>query len=613
MNKKLNAKTQKLNPKLPQYSSSFSQSIVIKPENQELLLKKGTVYTVFSVSGESSFDTELITKVITDVLHDSYFESESISPIQSMEKAILETKNKVTQLSSDTLTSNTQTINLSITSGVLWGNVLYMVQYGNGKVYTMKEGAITPLNTISEGNFSTASKVVNEEDVLIICTDGFVEVFPPEKLMSLSITEGQLQPNQTCLLMRLIIDTTLSEDEEIDFGLKEVAAKSRARQRAQKITGLAKSGVDKTFSIFKKGAEAVKPVSEKVKQTVKEARLPRLPISIQTPRPPPEKMKKIGFLVGVLALSGILLAGGIYILITKPWKGEEEVKEEVVTEEKVVEETVKEPEISEEEQKALDEKAKVERVTPEVFYDLKITDSIVEPSEITSLGNLLVSVDRNSGKIFASDISSPSFSTKNQTFPGIKSLTNDDGLLSFSDNEGYKTYDLEREEITEDYSVEDIDLSFPYAGFIYIISDDILTRHSEEGGVLTGSTWGQNPSFAGAKSMAINFEIYVLTKNKELISFSGGEKTDFSVTGLEEGFKNPTNVVFDLEFDHIYIADPGNNSVVVLDSDGNLIKQYKHAEDSTFGDIRSIAVSSDETSLFVLNSSKIYKIELSFE
>ncbi|MFH1648118.1 MAG: hypothetical protein ABIA11_00080 [Patescibacteria group bacterium] len=612
MNKKLNAKTQELNPKLPQYSNSFSQSIVIKPENQELLLKKGTVYTVFSVSGESNFDTELITKVITDVLHDAYFESESISPIQSMEKAIVETKNKVTQLSSDALTSNAQTISLNITSGILWGNVLYVVQFGNGKIYTMKEGAITLLNTISEGNFSTASKVVNEEDILIICTDAFVKIFPPEKLMSLSISEGQLQPNQTCLLMRLIIDTTLSEDEEIDFGLKEVTAKSKARQRAQKITDFAKSGIDKTFSMFKKGAEVVKPVSGKVKEVVKNVKFPKLPTNIQTPRLA-EKKKDVGPLVGVLALSGVLLAGGIYILITTPWKSKEDIKEEVTVVEEPSEEVVEEPKISEEEQKALDEKAKVERVTPEIFYDLKITESTVEPSELVSLGSTLASVDRSSGKVFASDISSPSFSAKEQVFSGIKSLANNDGILSFSDNEGYKTFDVETLEVGENYSIEDIDLSFPYSGFIYIISNDILTRHSKENGELSGSTWGQNPDFVNSKSMAINFEIYILTKDNRLVSFSGGEKTNFSVTGLEEGFKNPTKVVFNFDSEHIYIADTGNNSVVILDTDGNLVKQYKHTEESMWGDIRSIAVSPDETSLFVLNSSKIYKVDLSFE
>jgi len=156
MIKKLTAKTQELNPKLPQYSSSFSRCIIIKPETTELSLKKGTVYTLFEISGDSNFDTELICKVINDVIHNSYYQSENISPIQSMEKSIVEMKEKVLQLSNDTLTSDPQNIKLNILSAVLWGNVLYVVQFGSAKSFLMKGGSINPLEMLSEGNFSTS-------------------------------------------------------------------------------------------------------------------------------------------------------------------------------------------------------------------------------------------------------------------------------------------------------------------------------------------------------------------------------------------------------------------------------------------------------------------------
>ena len=84
MAKKLSAKTQELNPKLPQFSSSFSKCINIEPDTQELLLKKGTVYSLFEISGESNFDTDFITKVVTDILHNTYYGSDNISPVQSM-------------------------------------------------------------------------------------------------------------------------------------------------------------------------------------------------------------------------------------------------------------------------------------------------------------------------------------------------------------------------------------------------------------------------------------------------------------------------------------------------------------------------------------------------
>jgi len=58
----------------------------IEPETQEILLKKGTIYAVFEIIGDSNFNTEFVDKVISDTLRDSYYQSENISPVQSMEK-----------------------------------------------------------------------------------------------------------------------------------------------------------------------------------------------------------------------------------------------------------------------------------------------------------------------------------------------------------------------------------------------------------------------------------------------------------------------------------------------------------------------------------------------
>lgn len=617
MNKKLTAKIQKLNPKLPQYSNSFGQTLLIEPETKETLLKKGNGYVVFDISGESNFDTQLIIKVVTDTLQNTYFKSESISPIQSMEKALVEVRNKVTQLSSDVLTTNSQTIDLNVSAGVLWGNVLYVVTYGNGNVFTMKEGNVTPMSMISEGNFSTASKVLDEGDILIFCTNAFKESFPPEKLLSLSISEGQLQPNQICLLMRIIIDTTLSEDEVIDFGLEEIATKTRARERAQKITGFAKTGMGKAAGLLRKGVSTVKPMPSKVKSLVKDTKISKLKTFTKTSNRKRLDIKLIGMVIGGILIS-VLVGGGIYLLANRTPK--ETIPTTVETQESDLAESPEpEPEtpeenvLTEEEQRQIDEDQKVERVSPEVFYDLKILDDRSNPSEIVAVGNSLIGVDRSSGRIYISNTASPSFEIEPQVFPSIKSITSSDDLLSFIDEGGYKTYDIETSTINKTYSAQNLDLSFPYANFIYTITGDILTRNTGENTKLEGSIWGQHPDFAGAKAMAIDFEVYILTKDSSLVSFSGGEKTDFEVTELEGGFKNSTDLVVDFDLEHIYVADRGNQSIVILNEDGTLLKQFKHQETNVWDDIRSIAVPTNESVLFVLNGSKIFTIPLDFD
>jgi DNA-binding beta-propeller fold protein YncE len=62
---------------------------------------------------------------------------------------------------------------------------------------------------------------------------------------------------------------------------------------------------------------------------------------------------------------------------------------------------------------------------------------------------------------------------------------------------------------------------------------------------------------------------------------------------------------------NLYVADKGNQSVVVLDNKGALIRQFKTEKADTWNDIRSITVSPDEKTLFVLSGSKVFTVNLS--
>lgn len=606
MLKKLTAKTQELNPKLPQYSSAFSKCITIKPEDQEGLLRKGTLYVMFDLSGDSNFDTELVCKVIYDVLHDAYFNSESISPIQSMEKSILETKEKILQLSADTLTTNPQGVVLNIVSAVLWGNVLYIVQFGSAKCYTLKEGGVVTLNMLSEGNFSTSSKVVDEDEVLIFCTDSFEKKVPPEKLLTSSLLESDLDPNQSCLLMRLLIDTSFTQDEVIDFGLGEAVSQNKTRVKAEKIASNLQGVLEKIGFVGKKiFAALILVVLRLVKKLPKrKATLMTNKIS-QISRGEGGKFKSWLFLGGVATLLAVSVFFTIKSSVFKNKEKTAKVSNETPIDTQIETSSTQPPE-----DKSMDEQYKISRVNPEVFYDLKIAESQAEPTDIQIVGTQVVVVDRTTGKMYISETQTPDFKVVVAVFPGIKSLSTLNDLLSFNDAVGFKTFNLTTMAISDSYKIEGLSLSFPYAGFIYVISDDTLTKETEKAGDLEGELWAKNPDFSGARSMAIAYDIYILKSNGELVSYSGGTKTSFTLSGLEKPFTDTSKIVADTSLDYIYVADRGNKSIVLLDDKGNLVKQYKYELSDTWNDIRSISVSSDEKTLFVLNGSKVYKINL---
>jgi hypothetical protein len=608
MTKKLSAKKQELNPKLNQFSNSFSKCIDVEPENQETLLKKGTVSSVFEISGTSNFDTDFVIKVINDILHNSYYSSDNISPVQTMEKTISEIKEKILHLSSDTLISSSGEISFNFVSSILWGNVLYIVKTGEIESYTMKGGEVIPLEMISEGSFSSFSKIVDEDDVFIFCTKPFAQEYPPEKLLQTSISEGSLNENQACLLYKLLPDTTTPKDAEIDTGLGDAVQKSKQREATSKILANLRKLLGLVTPLATAIASLIKPLWEKASLLISKL-IPKRKVVLFTRKigqTAGGKNKKIRswLLLGLISFIAAFLVFRIlksFVFKSKP-KEIESSKEEVQQTE--IEEVV----IVEDRSK--DEEYKIYRVKPEVFYDIKITDPEAEPTEIQITNNKLVVVDRNTGKIFKSEVNLPNFSQEPETYKGIRSLGKEGSLFTFLDDEGYKTYDFTNPQVKDSYALSSAKIVCPYSGYVYSISEDILSRGSVENDELKQVVWGQNQNFRDAVSISIAYSVYVLTNQGELVNYSGGVKTDFTVSGLDRPFSTPVKVIADLDFENIYIADRGNNRVAILNKDGELIKQLKNDDDNLWHDIKGISISSDEKFLFVLDTSKIYKVNL---
>ena len=63
----------------------------------------------------------------------------------------------------------------------------------------------------------------------------------------------------------------------------------------------------------------------------------------------------------------------------------------------------------------------VNRVDPEVFYDIRIVEESSSPTGIAVLDNSVAVVDSNLGKVFISGIVTPSFEDEGLTFSSISS------------------------------------------------------------------------------------------------------------------------------------------------------------------------------------------------
>lgn len=587
MIKKLIAKTQYLNPNLPANVPSFAKAISIESENdyQETKSKdgsdapkRGTIYTIFNVSGGAGYDTNLVSKVAHDILHDSYFQSDNISPIQSLEKAISEVKDKIVHMTNESIHADEPPAEFSIIAGVLWGNVMYVVQYGSAQSYLVRDGEIKPINTISEGTYSAASGVVKDNDVIIFCSQEFGQKYPPSKLLSMSIGEQELLLGEACILVKFSVDTTFSQNETIDFGLQGLPRKKETPRIMRSLFKMfAKLAAIKLWTRVKK----IKPVNS-IGYSMGGASV---------------KLKRGKFYLrpGLLIIFVVLaLAVSIFFTLkhrgTKPSDIANQEKQEVPL--PVVEGAAKVAEVPDE----------------EVFYDIKIADAAANPNGIAVFGNVVVVTDSQSGKIFVSDQTTAKFDAETTTAAGIKNVLNIKGKLGFTDNEGYKVYDLANKKVVENYKQANLGVSSAYLDYVYSINGDKLNRYSKATDTLTESLWGQSDSFQGAKSMAIAYSVFILTKDGSLESYTGGAKDKFVITGDKAALSGPSQVFADIDIKNVYVADNGNGRVVAFDDKGNFVKEYKPKRDAAWGDIRAIGASPDEKTLFVLSGSRVYRI-----
>jgi hypothetical protein len=126
MKRKLEVITQTLSPIIEEKEAHFASVLSIQPDDENAGLTHGSLYSVFELKTSEAVDTQLIIKVVTDVLHNSYYTAQSSSPIQPLEKAVLELKDKIASMGKD-LSSN---LDFNISISVLWGEVVYIVTFG---------------------------------------------------------------------------------------------------------------------------------------------------------------------------------------------------------------------------------------------------------------------------------------------------------------------------------------------------------------------------------------------------------------------------------------------------------------------------------------------------
>ncbi len=128
-------------------------------------------------------------------------------------------------------------------------------------------------------------------------------------------------------------------------------------------------------------------------------------------------------------------------------------------------------------------------------------------------------------------------------------------------------------------SVQDLIM---YNEALYVLTadgDQIVKMRARGDGYEAGTAWvtSSTSSLNDARALTIDGDVYVVTGERILKYRSGREQT-FAHETLDPELSNPVAIWTDTESSYIYILDPGESRVIVMDKDGDLVAQYRADE-----------------------------------
>ena len=108
-----------------------------------------------------------------------------------------------------------------------------------------------------------------------------------------------------------------------------------------------------------------------------------------------------------------------------------------------------------------------------------------------------------------------------------------------------------------------------------------------------------------AADIAIDGNIYVLTKNGEILKLENGVKVPFDGIIFDPPLSGPSKIKTEFDSSYIYILDPPTKRLVVINKEGQLIAQYRS---DAFDNMKDFIVAANEAKIYILNGSMIYGI-----
>ena len=131
---------------------------------------------------------------------------------------------------------------------------------------------------------------------------------------------------------------------------------------------------------------------------------------------------------------------------------------------------------------------------------------------------------------------------------------------------------------------------------------------AEQGKIIRNNkTWAESDLLINAKSIAVDGNIWVLDKENKILRFYLGKVQESFTLDFFPAVENAAKIFTNTSLSFIYILDPGQKRIILIDKKGELIKQIISEK---FDSLQDIYVTEDPENIYLLNNNTVYQINL---
>jgi hypothetical protein len=170
---------------------------------------------------------------------------------------------------------------------------------------------------------------------------------------------------------------------------------------------------------------------------------------------------------------------------------------------------------------------------------------------------------------------------------------------------------LDTASLTLNSGLQNIDKALIYADNLYILdraSSSIYKQTGNGSAFGSGNVWLQEAGLlSSTQDFTIDGNIWLINDQGEIIKLYKGQRENYDYQKPSPLFGTGSSILTTSKSSYLYILDPANKRVAIIDKNGAIKDQYTSPK---FDNLKSFAIDADEKIIYLLNGNTIYQLAI---